>query len=423
MFAPFRPQAHPRFLASAATLLAVLAASLYSGVWRAGHPGEAAFPGANGKIVFSSVRDGNDEIYVMNSDGSNPVRLTFAAGLDVSPAVSPDGAQIAFATTISGGFDIFLMDIDGSNLTQLTVDPSGGDSPSWSPDGEAIVFQGAPGGNLDIYAINVDGAGLTQLTNDPASDFGASWSPNGDKIAFVSYRDDPSPATCFPFCNDEIYVMNSDGSGVTRLTDNSFRDNFVTWSPDGTRLSFVSTRDDPNPTTCFPSCNLEIYSMNPDGSAVTRLTDHPAREFAHAWSPDGTKIAFETDRDDENPGTCATFDCNLEIYSMNSDGSGAVRLTVGPSRDQHPDWQPVIATPTPTPLRMTGDADCDHNIDSVDALFVLRHVADLGDSACIDAGNVKCDDGLTAVDSLFILRYVAQLTVNLPDGCAPIGSE
>ena len=129
------------------------------------------------------------------------------------------------------------------------------------------------------------------------------------KIVFVSSRDGTS--------SFEIYVMDVDGSNQRRLTDNSAWDLAPTWSPDGSRIAFESNRDG----------NDEIYVMDADGSNQRRLTDNPAWDSFASWSPDGSRIAFSSKRDG-----------NIEIYVMDADGSNQRRLTDNPAWDWLPSW-------------------------------------------------------------------------------------
>jgi endonuclease YncB( thermonuclease family) len=179
-----------------------------------------------------------------------------------------------------------------------------------------IVFVSDRVGNEEIYVMNADGSGQTRLTNSATEDRSPAWSPDGHRIAFSSLRDG----------DEEIYVMNADGSGQTRLTDNADFDGFPAWSPDGTRIAFTSNRD---------SFWGEIYVMNADGSRQTNLTNAPASDGDPAWSPDGKRIAFASDRNGDT-----------DIYVMNADGSLPTRLTTSLAYDDDPDWQapPVTCT-------------------------------------------------------------------------------
>jgi Tol biopolymer transport system component len=172
----------------------------------------------------------------------------------------------------------------------------------------------------EVYVMNADGSGETRLTNNDADDVEPSWSPDGEKIAFTSYRDGDA----------EIYVMNADGSDVTRLTDNDDADDIhPTWSPDGEKIAFSSDRDDEE------TGRNDIFVMDAtDGSDVTRLTDNDDADDIHpTWSPDGEKIAFSSDRDD-NEGV-------YDIFVMDAtDGSDVARLTDNDTTDQHPTWSP-----------------------------------------------------------------------------------
>jgi Tol biopolymer transport system component len=186
-----------------------------------------------------------------------------------------------------------------------------------------IAFYSERDGNAEIYVMNADGSGQTRLTDNAADDMDPNWSPNGKHLVFTSDRDDPNPVTCFPKCNYEIYVMNSDGSEQTRLTDGAAADYHPAWSPDGTQILFVSERDG----------NQEIYVMDADGSSQRRLTNNSAADMRPTWSPDGApggeRIAFNTKRDG-----------NWEIYVMNVDGSDQQRLTTTDAWEFMPIWSP-----------------------------------------------------------------------------------
>jgi len=258
------------------------------------------------RIAFHSDRDGNREIYVMNTDGSGQTNLTNNPADDWGPSWSPDG-RLVFVSDRDGNREIYVMNADGSGVTRLTNNLAHDQDPSWSPDGGHIAFKSERDGKEEIYVMNADGSGQTRLTDNPADDWGPSWSPDGRRIAFISNRAG----------NYEIYVMNADGSGVTRLTNNPADDLFSPWSPDGERIAFTYTED------------WEIYVMNADGSGQTRLTNNPASDWGPSWSPDGSRIAFVSYRDG-----------NDEIYIMNADGSEQTNLTNNPAQDQWPSWGP-----------------------------------------------------------------------------------
>jgi Tol biopolymer transport system component len=196
---------------------------------------------------------------------------------------------------------------DSVNLTSVPEEPE--QQPPPGLEGK-IAFMSDRDGNFEIYVINADGTGLIRLTNDPASDGSPSWSPDGRRIAFVSDRDG----------NSDIYVMNANGTGQVSLTDNPANDWDPSWSPDGRRITFVSDRDG----------NSDIYVMDADGTGLTRLTNDPAWDCCPSWSPDGQRIAFASTRDDGG----------WDIYLMNTDGTSVVRLTDAPLNDWDPSWSP-----------------------------------------------------------------------------------
>ena len=262
----------------------------------------AATTHVNGKIAFDTNRDGNEEIYVMNPDGTGQTRLTTDGASDFGPAWSPDGTKIAF----NRGFDIFVMNADGSTQTRLTSAATMNIAPSWSPDGTKIAFHSSRDGNFEIYVMNADGSNPTRLTSNAAGDFAPAWSPDGQRIVFRSNRDG----------NNEIYMMAKDGTGQTRVTVNTADDQEPKFSGDGTKIIF---------TRAFPT--RQIMVINADGTNPVQLTS-AGNNFFPTVSPDGKRIAFVSDRDG-----------NHEIYAMSFNGNLQTRLTNNFTIEDYPAWQ------------------------------------------------------------------------------------
>jgi len=228
------------------------------------------------KIAFS--HNGRN-IYVMNSNGSNLIQLTNLSTYNAySPTWSPNGMQIAFSNGVdSGSGDIYVMNADGTGVINLTNNATYNISPSWSPDGTKIAFSAMRerAGHFEIYTMNVDGTGQTNISTNSSYDIAPAWSPDSSRIAFVSGRDG----------NNEIYIMNADGSNISRLTNHSSGDGTPKWSPDGSQIIFTTSRNDNDPVGCKMTCNYEIYIVNIDGTGLTRLTNNPASDSSPSWSP------------------------------------------------------------------------------------------------------------------------------------------
>jgi TolB protein len=177
-------------------------------------------------------------------------------------------------------------------------------------EGGQIAFVSDRDGNPEIYVINIDGTGATRLTDHPAGDYAPAWSPDGIRIAFYSERDG----------NAEIYAINADGSNLKRLTNDPANDYAPAWSPDGKQIAFHSHR--------YQGAG-RIFVMDADGSEVKRLTSPEWDDWSPAWSPDGDQIVFNSSRNN-----------NRDIWLMNADGSKMTNLTRNPADDWWPDWAP-----------------------------------------------------------------------------------
>jgi len=204
--------------------------------------------------------------------------------------------------------------------------------PGPTPGPQWIAFETKRGslGDYDIFVMAPDGSQLNNLTQSWADDVAPVWSPDGRRIAFVSFRD--TLAGKWGVGNGSIYIMNFDpltgtgGGNVTRVTDDEGSDGWPTWSPDGKRIAFQSDRGG----------NRDIWVINTDGSSLVRLTNHPSADRYPDWSPDGKKIAFTSKRGGDED----IWVMKVQAILQGTDGSQPTNLTKSPSRDRYATWSP-----------------------------------------------------------------------------------
>ena len=298
------------------------------------------------RIVFYSSRNGRWDIYSIDVDGTNEIRLTTHETGEAAPMLSPDGLRIVF-TSYRDGYDghqsIHIMDSDGTNETRLTENDRHDTSPTWSPDGRRIAYVSqlrednrlwldADGLNSEIYVMDADGSNKKRLTQHVEDDWVPRWSPDSQRIAFLSARNSPNA----------IYIMDADGSNKRRLTQDN-RSFDPAWSPDGTRIAYSALHS-------VEDGLYEIYVMDADGSNKKRLTWSKGYDFWPAWSPDGTRIAFVSERDGD-----------MEIYVMDADGRNETRITDGAGKDGNVP-NALAWSPDPDSQRIVFERDRDEEI-------------------------------------------------------------
>lgn len=267
------------------------------------------------RVAFDSRRDGSLALYVMNVDGSNLRKIETDLPAARGPSWSPDRTQLAFYGTPAGdsAYDIFTINLDGTGLRNLTNSADINDRyPTWSPDGSQIAFHSNLDGDNEIYIINRDGTDRRQLTDNIADDLGPDWSPDGRHIA---YHTDVWGS---PY---EIAVIDIQTQESRRLTDTDDINSFATWSPDGTRLAFhvINTVD----------LAVNIYIMQADGSNLRAITNTPERDAFPDWSPYGTELIYQNGLEGISG-----------IFILPLDGQEPRAIT-GRQMNYLPEWEPL----------------------------------------------------------------------------------
>jgi Tol biopolymer transport system component len=303
---------------------------------------QATFPGANGRIAFTSERQGNPEIYSMAPNGSSVTRLTELASDDRSPAWNFAATDIAFATNRGadslGDFEIYRMLASGAGPSALTDNAVPDSSPAWAPDGTRLVIVRHGLTDTELVIVAADGTGTTTPLTESISSLVApvepDWAANGNRIAFAAIPGDAS--------SYDIFTINPDGTGLTNVTNTPTRDEREpSWSPDSAQIAYSG----------FAASNYEIRRIGADGTGDFQVTNNPgADDRQPAWSPDGQLIAYVSR---------VSASGHDDIFRIGATGGSVTRLTSTAGPDIAPDWQRL-----PPPACSDGvDNDGDTQID------------------------------------------------------------
>ncbi|MBR9989930.1 MAG: PD40 domain-containing protein [Gemmatimonadetes bacterium] len=298
-----------------------------------GENAEAYFSADARQLIFQATRPGVsdcDQIYTMNSDGTDVRMVSTGKGATTCAFFFPSGDRIVYSSThehspecpprpdYSQGYvwslhpyDIYTARPDGSDLRKIGSTEHYDAEATISPDGSRIVFTSTRDGDLEIYTMNPDGTDIRRLTNEPGYDGGAFFSPDGTKIVYrarhpetpgelADYRRLLAQNLIRPSTLD-IYVMDVDGSNRVRVTNNGAANFAPYMHPDGRRIIFSSNMDDPD------GRNFELYLINVDGTGLERITNSPDFDGFPMFSADGTELVFASNRNQSAPGETNVF--------------------------------------------------------------------------------------------------------------------
>lgn len=308
-------------------------------------------PPATGRILFTSNRDGQMDLYLTSADGITVERLTFGASIEGSPRLSPDGNRAAFVAIVGNNSDIFVVDLNTKAINQVTYAPEKDSAPSWSADSQRLAFESFRDGNFEIYSVNADGSNPTRLTNDSAGDTSPVWSPVSNDIIFVSNR----------FGNSDLLLLAPNGS-VSPLAASTAPENSPVWSPNGSFVAYqtfinelshicIIGRDGLNQRCITPNPGLfaqpawsadsawlaaSLQQGNSYSLQLFNVVNVTTTEIAQpgmephgtpAWSPDGMRIVFQSQSGD-----------NAELFSIFLPSMEFTQITNSPSTDTEPVW-------------------------------------------------------------------------------------
>jgi His/Glu/Gln/Arg/opine family amino acid ABC transporter permease subunit len=292
-----------------------------------GQAAQPAWPPVGNDLAFVLQGEGgNGDILMLNEEANELTRLTDTPDFnEYYPVWSPDEAQLAYMVDVGQvNTDIYAVDRESLDLTPIATSAAFEGFPVWSPDGSQVAYLAQREGDVfDIYVVQPGEEGAAPITQG----FGAygdrdtlttqlSWSPDGERIAFMMQHDG----------HVDIFTMRPDGSDVTQVTDAAQDALFPVWSPDGSRIAFVASGEDDIQTASV---------IDVDGGNLVQLTNGKSRDRHLRWSPDGQQIAFESQVD---YGTEERSAINIDIFIAQARGGRLRRMMFAGNDDKWPTW-------------------------------------------------------------------------------------
>jgi TolB protein len=266
---------------------------------------------AQTKIAYVSDLTGKKEVYLMDYDGANEMRITGDRSVVVSPRWSFDANQVSYTSYREGNPDIYFLDLRSGRRQRMISFPGLNFSTAWSPIGDRVAFATTKDGNAEIYTIRPDGTDLKRLTFNLADDLSPTWSPTGKQIAFTSDRGG----------NPQIYIMDADGANVARLTFSGDYNTSPAWSPKGDWIAYTCRNEEKR---------LKICAIRVDGQQTVRITESgPWDDESPSWALNGRDLVFTSNRTGKN-----------QIFAIHADGTRLIRLTSNGANNTSPSWSP-----------------------------------------------------------------------------------
>ncbi|MEE2776278.1 MAG: hypothetical protein VYE73_05890 [Acidobacteriota bacterium] len=273
----------------------------------AGRPGLALT-----SIVFASNRDGGKEIWLMDYDGHDQRALSGHKSISMAPAWSPVGDGLAYVSYFAGAPSIYWVELETGAKSPIVQDGLHNFSPSFSPDGLLVAFTRSVSGNAEIFTIPRSGGEVRRVTNNSRIDANPAWSPSGREIAFTSDRAG----------TPQLYLMDTDGGNVRRLTRAGSNNDGASWHPEGNRITYAHRHEAGN------RFDIAVIDLVTQENKI--LTSGPGSHEAPSFSPDGSRIVFESTRGGPR-----------QIWVIDAD-SGNLRKLTSEGENYAPAWSSFV---------------------------------------------------------------------------------